>query len=145
MRLKTAETLKLVFQRTVPLSAVMFFSDPANKSTSCFFSSLRANKALDSFPTVMSPRHHPVYTGFQIVPRTSSPYPKIPPDIRAKLCLIPLLSLHPKGNMRWILRICLLKVHAPSFLMNSLNVPCPLHQYESNFLSWIPPLKTSLF
>ena len=34
--------------------------------------------------------------------------------------------------MGYMLHICLLNVHTPSFLMKSHKLPCPFHQYVYN-------------
>ena len=59
-----------------------------------------------------------------------SPCPKITSlTSGTEFCLILMLSLRLKVNMGYMVPICLLSVHVPSFLMNSHKFLHPFHQY----------------
>ena len=52
----------------------------------------------------------------------------------AGFCLLLVLCLHPKINIRCMLHLYLFNAHAPSSLMNSSKFPCSFHSYIRNLL-----------
>lgn len=133
MKLKLTENLKLVFSEThFPLISCCSFSGPTNKSTKLLpqRTGLTQIKVTDNGSSLQTRSCIP-YLRYrspepislhQLSEHVHGPTSCPTDDLLmsgAKFCLILMLSLYPKVNMGYMPHMCLLNVHALSFLINS--------------------------
>lgn len=139
MRLKPAESLKLVFQWTVsPLSAIMSFLTPLTnllvvsaeawtQGQLIWFQPMN-KQVLYSLPKITNPRPYPIYIGSHSTPIASSSSPKRTSWYQG-LNFASDVKSPPQNEHGQYVACTFTQWEYSAFPVNSHTFPCRLHQY----------------